>query len=82
MTDSEVRDIVLNALADVAPEMDTETLDASMSLRNGADLDSMDYLAYVSGVCEAIDADIPEADYDKLDTVDTAVEYVRKLLSA
>lgn len=82
MTDSEVRDIILNALADVAPEIDTDTLDASMSLRNGADLDSMDYLAYVSGVSEAIEADIPEDDYDQLDTVDAAVEYVRKRLSA
>ncbi|MBK6764249.1 MAG: acyl carrier protein [Micrococcales bacterium] len=76
MNETAARDVVIAALTDVAPEIDTDTLDPDMSLRNGADLDSMDFLAYVSGVSEAIDADIPEDDYPKLDTVNAAVAYV------
>ncbi len=76
MNQTAARDVVIAALTDVAPEIDPDTLDPDMSLRNGADLDSMDFLAYVSGVSEAIDADIPEDDYPQLDTVNAAVAYV------
>lgn len=76
MNDTEARDLVLNALADVAPEIETATFDPDASLRDGADLDSMDFLAYISAVSEAIDADIPEDDYARMDSVNTAVAYV------
>jgi len=76
MNQTAARDVVIAALTDVAPEIDADSLDPDLSLRNGADLDSMDFLAYVSGVSEAIDADIPEDDYPQLDTVNAAVAYV------
>lgn len=76
MNDTEARDLVLNALADVAPEIDIDTFDADTSLRDGAELDSMDFLAYISGVSEALDKDVPEDDYARLDTVNAAVAYV------
>lgn len=76
MNETQARTIVLTALADVAPELESESLDLDMSLRNGADLDSMDFLAYVSAVAEAIEADVPEDDYERLDTVNSAVAYL------
>ena len=76
MNPTEARDLVLSALADVAPEIETGSLDPDTSLRNGADLDSMDFLAYVSAVAEAIEADVPEDDYEQLDTVNAAVAYL------
>lgn len=76
MNENRAREIVLAALMDVAPELEPEALDPDMSLRNGADLDSMDFLAYVSAVAEAIEADVPEDDYEQLDTVNAAVAYL------
>ena len=76
MNQTAARDVVIAALTDVAPEIDPDTLDPDMSLRNGADLDSMDFLAYVSAVAEAIEADVPEDDYEQLDTVNAAVAYL------
>lgn len=76
MNDTQGRDLVLTALADVAPEIDTETFDPDTSLRDGAELDSMDFLAYVAAVSEALNTDVPEDDYERLDTVNAAVAYV------
>jgi acyl carrier protein len=76
MNETQARELVLSALADVAPGIDPDEFDPGTSLRDGADLDSMDFLAYVSAVSEAIDADIPEDDYDQLDSVDAAVTYL------
>ena len=76
MNETEARDVVTTALSDVAPVIDLETLDPQMSLRNGADLDSMDFLAYVAAVSETVGRDIPEDDYDRMDTVAGAVAYL------
>ncbi len=76
MNDNDARDLVLQALMDVAPEFDGETLDENASLRDGADLDSMDFLAFVAAIADAIGADIPESDYPELDGINKAVEYV------
>ena len=76
MNDNDARDLVLQALLDVAPEFDGETLDENASLRDGADLDSMDFLAFVAAIADAIGTDIPESDYPRLDGINKAVEYV------
>jgi acyl carrier protein len=78
MNETQARETVLAALADVAPEIDTAAFDPDASLRDGADLDSMDFLAYVAAVSDAIAADIPEDDYDRMDTVSGAVAYLRE----
>jgi len=76
MNETSAREVVVTALGDVAPEIDVDTLDPGTSLRNGADLDSMDFLAYVAAVSDALGVDIPEDDYDRLDTLTGAVAYV------
>jgi acyl carrier protein len=60
----------------VAPEVDLDALDPTTSLREQADLDSMDFLEVVALLADALKADIPEDDYDQLDSVDTAVAYL------
>lgn len=79
MNETSARDLVIFALTEVAPEIDVDTVDPQMSLRNGADLDSMDFLAYVAAVSEAVGQDIPEDDYDRMDTVAGAAAYVMEV---
>jgi acyl carrier protein len=79
MNETGARDVVIAALEEVAPEIDVDQLDPDASLRNGADLDSMDFLAYVATVSEAVGADIPEDDYGRMDSVAGAVAYVQEL---
>lgn len=76
MNESAARTLVLNALEEVAPELDPEGLDPDASLRDGADLDSMDLLAFFGTIAETISLDIPEDDYNQLDSVNRAIDYV------
>jgi len=76
MTREEIRALVLGALGGVAPEIDTATIDARLSLREQCDLDSVDYLNFLVAVHAATGVDIPEADYAKLDKLDDLIEYV------
>ena len=76
MNDDDARALVLGALATVAPELDASRMDAAASLRSSAELDSMDFLSYVAALSDALDADVPETDYDQVDSINGAVAYV------
>lgn len=76
MTDDDARVLVFSALNGIAPEVDVAALDPDSSLRATADLDSMDFLSYVAALSEVIDADIPESDYGRIDTLNGAATYL------
>ena len=76
MTHDEALALVLGALSTVAPELNATGIDPDVSLRSGADLDSMDFLSYVAALSDAIDSDISESAYEKIDTVNGAVEFL------
>ncbi len=76
MSPEQLRGVVLQALSDVAPELDPGSLDPQAELRSQLDLDSMDFLNFVLGLHKALGVDIPEADYRKLATLDGCVAYL------
>ena len=80
MTDADLKQIVMNAILDIAPEADFETLDPDDELREQLDLDSMDFLNVVIGLHEALGIDIPESDYAKLSTLTSAIDYLEHKL--
>jgi acyl carrier protein len=76
MTPEKLRSTVLAALSEVAPELEPQSLDPQVELRNQLDLDSMDFLNFVLALHKALGVDIPEADYRKLSTLDSCVAYL------
>ena len=82
MNDSELKKIVMNAILEIAPEADFETLDPNDGLREQLDLDSMDFLNVIIGLHETLGIDIPEADYPRLFTMTDAVDYLQEKQSA
>lgn len=83
MTDAELKRLVLDTLAGVAPELDEASLAPDKNFRDQLDIDSMDFLNYVIALHEALKIDIPESDYPRLVSIGGAVEYLAaKLKSA
>ena len=82
MTTDELRDVVVDALTNIAPEADPATLDPGEDLREELDLDSMDELNLITALCEQLGIDIPEGDYPQLRTLDGAVDYLSRRTSA
>ena len=76
MTKDEIKAAVLEALKAVAPEVEEASLDPDENLREQLDVDSMDFLNFIIGLHEALKIDIPEADYAKLSTLNSAIDYV------
>jgi acyl carrier protein len=76
MTRAQIREIVLEALGEIAPEADLTALAPDVGLRDQLDLDSMDILNFVVGLHAALGVEIPETDYPKLATLDGCVDYL------
>ena len=82
MTPEEIKDVVLRALTGVAPEIDAASIQPGISFRDQLDVDSMDFLNFVIALHARLGIDIPEADYPKLSTLDSAVAYLASKAAA
>ena len=78
MNDTEAKQLVFEVLSGIAPEADLDALPGKAQMRDELDLDSMDFLNFVSGLHERTGLDIPEADYPRLFTLDGAIAYLSR----
>jgi acyl carrier protein len=78
MNAAEVRAVIRDELARIAPEIDFEALDPAVDLREQADLDSMDYLNFLTALHQRLGVEIPDADAQKLATLDGALAYIER----
>ena len=76
MTREEIRRTILDALAGVAPEGEYDRLKPDRPLRDQLDIDSYDFLNVIVALHERLGVDIPETDYQKLLTLNGAVDYL------
>ena len=67
MTPFDPRPHIVSALAQIAPDVDPDDLDAD--LHDDLGLDSMDLLNLAAAISDRSGIDIPERDYSKLRTV-------------
>ena len=82
MNDLDIRKAVQEELNNIAPEIDPATIDPAGDLREACDIDSMDFLNFITGIHHRLGVDIPELDYPKLFTLDGAVAYIAAKLGS
>jgi acyl carrier protein len=70
------------AVSDVAPDVDTDLIDPDVPFQEQRDLDSMDFLNYVTGLEEEAGIRIPGPDYPRVSTLSGCIEYVLAAVQA
>lgn len=76
MTNEQVRQAVLDIIADIAPDEDISDLNDAKPLRDQIELDSMDFLDIVLELRKRYSVEVPEADYPQLNTLSSCVTYL------
>ena len=76
MTRAQIEQALFEAITKVAPEAEPARLEPGADIREELDIDSMDFLNVVVGLHERLGVDIPESDYPKLFSIDSAVAYL------
>ncbi|MCY3023039.1 MAG: acyl carrier protein [Planctomycetota bacterium] len=82
MTREEIRAAILSIITDIAPDEDLSNIKGDVRLRDQIDLDSMDFLDIIMELRKRYSVEVPEADYPKLATLDSTIEYLEPLLKS
>jgi acyl carrier protein len=81
MSPEQIRQQVLLALHSIAPEVQASELRTDRPLRDEVDLDSMDWLRFISAVHQRLGVNIPETDYPQIASLDSLLVYLGARLS-
>lgn len=82
MSDIEIKKIVQEELNNIAPEVDLAGVDLKADLREAIDIDSMDFLNFITAIHHRTGIDIPETDYPKLATLAGIYAYLEERLKS
>ena len=80
MTAEQIRQVVLDILARIAPDEDLSDLNDEEPFRDQMELDSMDFLDIVMELRKMYRIQIPEEDYENLVTMSSTVTVLTPLL--
>jgi acyl carrier protein len=76
MSRDEIREEVQRILLRLVPGADFSRVEGDASLRRTLAADSMDVLNFVTALQEELGVDVPERDYQQLDTLEGCVDYL------
>ena len=76
MTSNEIRAAIIEIINEILPDGDCSSVDPDKRLRDQLELDSMDFLDIVMELRRRYGVEIPEADYPKLASLNSCVEYL------
>ena len=82
MGNQQVKDIILEIIATVAPDADLSQIKGDVRLRDQLDMDSMDFLDIVMELRKRYKIDVPKEDYNELATLDGCCSYIGPKLAA
>ena len=76
MTKDECKQVVLDIIADIAPDEDLSNVKPEVRLRDQMLLDSMDFLDIVMELRKRHGIEVPEKDYQQLASLDSCADYL------
>lgn len=76
MNRDEIAAVLREELSRIAPEVDFDEADRGEDLREAFEIDSMDFLNLVTALHKRLGVEVPEAEYDRMATLDKAIDYL------
>ncbi|MDR1498423.1 MAG: phosphopantetheine-binding protein [Puniceicoccales bacterium] len=76
MTQEKIHKIILNIIAEIAPDEDISNVNPDVRLRDQLSLDSMDFLDIVMELRKKHGIEVPEADYPQLASLASCGKYL------
>lgn len=76
MTKDECKKLVIDIIADIAPDEDLSDIKPEVRLREQLQLDSMDFLDIVMELRKRHGIEVPESDYMQLASLESCADYL------
>jgi acyl carrier protein len=81
MSKERILTVIRDELSRLAPEIDFDAVDHDKPIQQEFDIDSMDFLNYVTALHERLGVNVPESDYAKVATLSAALAYLTERLA-
>ena len=78
MTDPRLLCVIRDELGRLAPEIDFDAANHNLPIQQEFDIDSMDFLNFITALHERLGVNVPEADYAKVATIARALGYLKE----
>jgi acyl carrier protein len=79
-TQQKIKQNILEAIQEVAPEIEQDDIDMDEDIREECDLDSMDFLNYLIALKKSTGVSIAESDYTQVNTFNKMLSYLTEKL--
>ncbi|MBA6223893.1 acyl carrier protein [Colwellia sp. MB02u-18] len=76
MNSTEIERLIIEAIKEVAPEVEKNTIDFDEDIREECDLDSMDFINYLAALQKSTGIKIIEGDYPKFHSINSALAFL------
>lgn len=80
MNSTEIKDLILEIIADIDEDAEFDDLNPDEALRDQLDLDSMDFLDIVMELRKRYQLQIPEDEYPELASLTSCINYLEPKL--
>lgn len=81
MTKEEIKDTIIEELLLIAPDIEKTEIKENENLQRSLGIDSFDFLKLLTAVYEKTGVEVPEGDYQKVDTLEKMSDYFLKRIS-
>jgi acyl carrier protein len=80
MSENQMLAVIRDELGRLAPEIDFDAVDRDQPIQREFDIDSMDFLNFITALHQRLGVNVPETDYAKIATLSGALSYLAKRL--
>lgn len=81
MTNDEILAIVRDELERIAPDVAFDAVDPNAPIQQEFDIDSMDFLNFITALHERTGVNVPESDYPRVRTIAGALRYLEETIA-
>lgn len=81
MNEAQILGVVREELAKLAPEIEFDSVNRDQPIQQEFDIDSMDFLNYITAMHERLGVNVPESDYAKVATLTGALAYLAERIT-
>jgi acyl carrier protein len=76
VSEKDIKEIIVAALGQIAPEADLDNLRPDENIQEALEIDSYDFLNLLISLDEEIGVEVPESDYRQVATLDGLIHYM------
>ena len=81
MIAEEVRSALLDIIGEIVPDEDVTKIKGDVPIREQIELDSMDFLDIIMEIRKRYHLEVPEDNYEELNTLDSSIAYLAPKLA-